>query len=181
MLKKRRHKKLKKIIDNTASKFISETLDKLNEKEKRFSNIGTIWNVIGFISIILGIALVILTQIKNYNSNIEIAGILIVSIRNLILIALLIAASKYAFNLSKLYMNESLKISNRIHAISFGEFYLKVNQNIEPAELKEIFSNWNIDKNSAFLDNKLDDYDPNLIDKISKLLKEIKNNAQSSR
>jgi len=77
-------------------------------------------------------------------------------------------------------MSESLKIADRIHAISFGKFYLQVfNQQVEPTEIKEIFRDWNINnQTNTFSSQQSNDYDPKLIEKISELVEKIKGGSK---
>lgn len=73
-------------------------------------------------------------------------------------------------------MNESLKVSDRIHAISFGKFYLQVfEQSLTPEELKDIFRDWNINNQSSFAELKSSEYDPKLLESISNLIDKLKN------
>jgi len=100
-----------------------------------------------------------------------------VGFKSIDIILLLIASSKYSFTLAKSYMSESLKIADRIHAISFGKFYLQVfNDQINPKEIKEIFRDWNINyQNNYFSSQTTADYDPKLIEKIIELIDKVRN------
>lgn len=71
-------------------------------------------------------------------------------------------------------MNESLKIADRQHAISFGKFYLQVVNEIEPNDLKEIFRDWNISNRSSFYDQNPNDFDPKVLENFISLIKNIK-------
>jgi len=72
-------------------------------------------------------------------------------------------------------MSESLKIADRIHAISFGKFYLQVfNQQINPGEIKDIFRDWNINNQSNNFSTQTTDYDPKLFDKVLDIVAKIK-------
>ena len=75
------------------------------------------------------------------------------------------ASSKYAFTLGKSYMNESLKNSNRLHAISFGKFYLQAYGDVvTPEDVKEVFQHWNIDKDSSFKELNSQSFDPRIFE-----------------
>jgi response regulator RpfG family c-di-GMP phosphodiesterase len=74
-------------------------------------------------------------------------------------------------------MSESLKIADRIHAISFGKFYLQVfNDRINPEEIKEIFRDWNINnQTNNFSNQSASDYDPKIIERTLELIDKLKN------
>jgi hypothetical protein len=99
------------------------------------------------------------------------------ALKSIFIIILLIAASKYSFTLAKSYMSESLKIADRIHAISFGKFYLQVfNDKINPDEIKEIFRDWNINNQlNNFSNQSSSDYDPKIIERSIELIDKIRN------
>lgn len=64
-------------------------------------------------------------------------------------------------------MVESLRNSDRIHAISFGEFYLKAYQEkADWKEIKEAFQHWNIDGGSSFNSQNANDFDPKIFKNI---------------
>jgi hypothetical protein len=93
-----------------------------------------------------------------------------------ILLILLLTSSKYAFTLSKSYMNESLKIADRIHAIKFGKLFIKIfESSINKNDFKEVFQNWNLSKDSSFSSISTDNYDPKFVDSAVKILETIKN------
>jgi hypothetical protein len=89
----------------------------------------------------------------------------------LILSIILISFSKLFFTLAKAFMVESIRCSDRIHAISFGKFFIDAYG--EKATIEQIlkaFSAWNYDNGgSSFRTQSGEDYDPKLIEIISKL------------
>ncbi|WP_090808310.1 hypothetical protein [Paenibacillus sp. 276b] len=71
-------------------------------------------------------------------------------------------------------MVESLRNADRIHAISFGEFYLKTyGEKADWNEIKEAFQHWNIDKGSSFITQSTTEYDPKILKQLTDLLKNI--------
>ena len=94
-----------------------------------------------------------------------IGGLLFISI-------LLVSISRLTFTLAKSYMVESIRCSDRIHAISFGRFFLDAyGDNATSDEVINAFSSWNIDNGgTVFRTQSSDDYAPQLIE-IIKLLK----------
>lgn len=167
-------------IETTAPTYITETISELNKREKYQRRTARFWYVIGFISISSGIVVAL------WFSNITLSVFkgqenwsltTFYALKSIFIIILLIAASKYSFTLAKSYMSESLKIADRIHAISFGKFYLQVfNDKINPEEIKEIFRDWNINNQLNYFSNQSSsDYDPKIIEKSIELIDKIRN------
>jgi len=67
-------------------------------------------------------------------------------------------------------MNESLRNADRIHANSFGRFYLKAYGDVASREeIRDVFQHWNIDTASAFLQLDPDKFDPKVLDVLKYL------------
>lgn len=174
-------KELKESIESSAHTYITDTIQELENREKYQRTISIVWYILGFLSIILGVivAVWITTKgiiINNEKENWSIT--IFYGIKSIFIIILLITASKYCFNLAKSYMSESLKIADRIHAISFGKFYLQIfKNNLNSNEIKEIFRDWNINnQENNFSKQNSDDYDPKLFEKALELVNKIKGN-----
>jgi len=173
---------IKDKIESTSPEYINETITGLSKREKNLKNTALFWYILGFVSLIAGVGAAIIfanNGLEDFDGSTENwSKTTFFAIKSIVIIVLLISASKYSFNLAKSYMNESLKISDRIHAISFGKFYLQVfNQQIEPSELKDIFQNWNISNESSFIHQKSNDFDPQLLEKIIELIDKVKNKS----
>ena len=64
-------------------------------------------------------------------------------------------------------MVEAIRNSDRIHAISFGEFFLNAYGNVATREeVRDVFGNWNIDNGSSFITQSPKDYDPQIIENL---------------
>ena len=156
---------------------IEPILEGLKVREHKLRRIANTWNFLGYIAIIFGIiASITLVVIDTQShSEIDLQRVLFLAIKGALLLILLLTSSKYAFTLSKSYMNESLKNADRMHAIEFGKFYIKVFENsINPSDFKEIFQNWNLSKDSSFSAISADNYDPKIADSVVKVLETIK-------
>lgn len=165
-------------IERNAADYIDEALIRLTERETRHRRAALAWYGLGVGSLLAGIgaalwlsveALGRLTATQN-----QWPVFAFMALKSVIIIGLLVAASKYAFSLGKSHMGESLKNSDRIHAISFGKFYLKAfGDKANWTEIKEVFQHWNIAKESAFtaLDSK--EWDPNFVGAALELAKVI--------
>lgn len=177
--KEEKAKEIQDRIEKTAESYITETIGELKKSERRQRYTALVWYILGFIALISGVGVVVFFSnllTNNFNEDLNWIQIIYYSLRSILIILLLIASSKYSFTLAKSYMTESLKIADRIHAISFGRFYLQVfEQQINPNEIKEIFRDWNINnQNTNFSSQSVTDYDPKLIEKIIKLINTIK-------
>lgn len=84
-----------------------------------------------------------------------------------VLSGVLIALTRFLFLLGKSFMVESIRFSDRAHAIGLGKLYLQLYKSkFEWAELKDVLQNWNIDKGSAFMNLDAKDIEAVSLDKI---------------
>ena len=75
-------------------------------------------------------------------------------------------------------MDESLKNSDRIHAISFGKFYLQAFGNdATPEEVKDVFQHWNISSDNSFSGLNAEMIEPNILEAALNILKAAKPNS----
>lgn len=97
----------------------------------------------------------------------DITSIVKIGIVGILLISLIIATARFMFTLGKSFMVEAIRNMDRIHAIDFGDFYLKLfKEKFDWLELKEILQNWNIDKGSAFILQDSKEIDPTVLSAI---------------
>jgi hypothetical protein len=173
--KKIAKKEAEEKLERTAASFVQDSITELSKREVRLKLQANVWYIIGFLALILGVGIgVYFSTFDNSPSNSTINIVYIIA-RNVLIIALLIVASRYSFNLGKTYMNESLKNADRIHAISFGKFYLQVfGSNIKQEELRDVFKDWNTNQESAFLKLDSKDIDPKVLETILKLTETLK-------
>ncbi|MGY5848776.1 toll/interleukin-1 receptor domain-containing protein [Salegentibacter sp. HM20] len=164
-------------INTSIVQYIEPIIEDLEERESELKKKANLWNWIGYLSIVIGVIgaiIIIITDIFN-NTNFDWNKTIYLGIKGAILLILLLASSKYAFTLSKSYMSESIKNADRIHAISFGKFYINVfESSINPNDFKEIFENWNLTTDSSFSSISTNNYDPKIIEKTNDLIRSIK-------
>lgn len=178
--KERKAEKLRETLEVSAADYIQETISWLENKETNLKRKADLWYFLGYIALIIGVGIASYITITGLGTKNEWTHILLLTVKAAFIILLLLSASKYSFNLAKTYMNESLKNSDRIHAISFGKFYLQVFGNsIDKGDIKEVFREWNLEKKSGFHELNSNDYDPKLIDIIAKTIETIKGNKSS--
>lgn len=167
-------------IESNAPDYINSAVDLLATNEMHFQKKSNIWTIIGFISIFLAILTAIFFSLFGINkvspdTNVSWEIIFYVSFKGLLIISLFIAMAKYSFTFGKSYMHESLKNGERKHAINFGKFYLQAyGVSANWSEIKEVFEHWNISNTTAFSNVDTKSFDPQLIEKITNLIKTIK-------
>ncbi|MBF8224331.1 hypothetical protein [Halomonas sp. 328] len=146
----------RKQIESKSQNYVNTALSALETRENRFHTISKIWSLAGALSIFLGIIFMIYTTLysaDSYHSSAEATWpyFVFVTFRGLIVVTLFAALARYAFVFSNSYMNESLKCSERRHAINFGKFYLEAfGANSNWSQIKEAFQHWNIGNRSIF-------------------------------
>lgn len=162
--------------EKTVIEFVEETISFIEKREKKLKLAANIWYIIGFLSLLLGIAMVVYLTVFVQIETDNWTSIVIWGIKSSVVLILLMSASKYSFNLAKSFMTESLRNSDRIYSISFGKLYVQsVGGNISGEDLKDIFRDWNVDKSSSnFAALSSNDYDPKLIELIFKITESVK-------
>jgi hypothetical protein len=89
-------------------------------------------------------------------------------ISNVLTLAIVIALSRLAFTLGKAFMTNALRNEDRIHAISFGEFFINAyGDEATHDEVRAVFSDWNIDKGTSFYSQSSNDFDPNVMSALN--------------
>ena len=152
-------------IERNAPAFINEAVSSLTAFERRNRWIGILWYLVGFCALLAGL------WVAYHSITLALAAgppswtqFAYITLKNILAIALLGAAAKYAFTLGKSFTSEALKASDRLHAISFGRFYLQVyGETATWPEVKEAFAQWNIDRRSSFSDIDVASIDPQVM------------------
>ena len=118
------------------------------------------------------IIIVIVFSFTNKIDSDNVIPIIVSGIVYLLIIVMLVSLSKLLFTLAKSFMVESIRCSDRIHAISFGKFFLDAyGTEASREEVIKAFSSWNIDNGSTLFRNQSsDDFDPKLVE-ILKILR----------
>ena len=179
LAKKQDLEKLKESIDDEAPNFVFETKKRLIANKKKFNQRNNFWSMIGVFSLIAGIVLGLYFICMDNNINYKIPSSIfttkaIISVaKSGMIMALLILISKHSFDFAKTYLSESLKISNKIHAIEYGQFYIKVFKTIDKRDFKDIFKNWNIDNETSFEKTETKNVDSDFLGKLINLVKTI--------
>lgn len=155
------------------SKYIADVFDNLKKSEKTNKSFAFWLYTVSIISLVVTIIIAVLFFVKEqlYINNLVLA--ISCGIVCLFIIIILISLSKLLFTLAKSFMVEAIRCSDRIHAISFGKFFLDAyGSEASREEVLNAFSSWNIDNgNTSFRSQSGEDYDPKLIESIINILK----------
>lgn len=161
-------------VEETAAGYIQKSLDGLTKRENNYRRVAHAWYILAYLPLVAGAGFGILRWSSFWDSVLQASGQLHVIVISIALVSLLIALSRLAFLLGKSYMIESLRNADRIHAISFGKFYLEAfGENAEWSEVKEAFQHWNIDTGSSFVGQDAKDYDPELMKNLMSIAKMV--------
>ncbi|MED3965062.1 toll/interleukin-1 receptor domain-containing protein [Niallia taxi] len=173
---KEEQKENKANLEENAETYITESITRLEANEKNYRRLAyTFYSLCG-VSLISTILLLVFkgNSILNSTAKISTSQQIQFGLLWFVLLALLISVSRYLFLIGKSFMVESLRNSDRIHAISFGKFYLKAyGAEAEPSEIKEAFQHWNIDGGSSFITQSATDFDPEIFKNIIEFTKVI--------
>ena len=146
-----------------AEKCLHTFLDNLKSKEQSYRRAAFFCYALGGIVLlaVAGIGVWLMSIIASRDMTLP-TVIYSVFCVNLI-IRIIIALSKYAFTLGKSFMVESVRISDRIHAISLGKLYLSaVKESADWSEVKEVLQHWNINSGSSFITQDTAQFDPKI-------------------
>lgn len=148
------------------SAFIKGTLDRLEKNERR----NRIMAYICYIASCICLAFSVLFSLHRTNIVFQIKEWQMVvskTISGVLTLVLILALGRLLFILGKSFMVEAIRNSDRIHAISFGEFYLNAYGKVATRdEVREVFGKWNIDNGSSFISQSPKDYDPQILENL---------------
>lgn len=155
------------------SNYIDDVFANLKESEKRNKRFAFWLYFISIICLITTIFIAVLLFIKEIPYTDNMTVLIIYGTVCLFIVIMLVSLSKLLFTLAKSFMVESIRCSDRVHAISFGKFFLDAyGSEASREEVLQAFSSWNIDNgNTSFRNQSGDDYDPKLSEIISLLKK----------
>lgn len=160
-------------VEQNAAVFIAKSLDELRRREVTHKRAAYLCYVTSYVFLIGGIAFAIYRAfgVAGTTSWASFAQLIAMS---LVIVGFLVAAAKLSFMLGQGFMMEALRSADRIHAISFGEFYLNAfGEQADWAQVKEAFQNWNIDRGSSFPSHTVRDIDPQVLQLAIELAKAL--------
>ncbi len=156
--------------------YLKDVFAKLEKNEKTNRHLA----YFSYSASILFLALIVILGIinsNNYtNTKMDLCSNIFLSLHNVVILTVLAALSRLSFILGKSFMVEAIRNGDRIHAISFGKFYIQAyGKQASRQEIREVLGEWNIDKGSSFHTQDAKEIDPNILG-ILELLKS--NNAK---
>ncbi|WP_455931036.1 toll/interleukin-1 receptor domain-containing protein [Priestia aryabhattai] len=169
--KQLKQKVVRKIISDNG--LLERVIIDLKEREKRDKKTAIVCYSAGIVAIIIG-AILIYSEINTISERDSLYYYIYLGLKNLVLIGLIIAFSKYAIDLGKSYMNEGIKQADRLHAIKYGQFLLEsFEEQLSLSEMKDLFKDWNINNGSTFNgpdQNEFDTTITNILDQLGNLV-----------
>ncbi|CAH6880156.1 conserved hypothetical protein [Vibrio chagasii] len=181
VLQEEHQKQVQEKIEIKVPEFVNKAVETLKVKEKEFSDKSSDWNKQGMFA--LGAAIVsavggLIYGGFEFNSaakdNIDWFFFSFLLLKGLIVVTLFGAWAKHAYSIGNAYMHESLKRSDRMHAINFGKLYLEVYGNdVSQADMKAIFENWNLDSDSAFTKIKPTNFEPKVVEQVTQMINAV--------
>lgn len=164
----------KEQLERDAAPYVDEAVSSLTKNERRDRAIAYAWFIVGAAVLIVGVGYALWSLAGVINDPVPAAWVRFAwaALKTLVVIGLLLAVSKYCFLLGRSHMSESLKSADRIHAISYGRFYLRAWGGREaPPQIKDVFQHWNISSPSAFATLELEKFDPKHLEQIITIAK----------
>lgn len=174
--KQRYTEESRKKIERNSAAYVNEALAALDAAAQTYYRISRNWSILGLVALASGVACAVYIGLLGFGANnappsLDWAHVIFFAFKGLVVIGLFVAIAKYCFSYSQSFMHESLKNSERKHAINFGKFYLEsYGANAEWAQVREAFEHWNIAPASAFSKNDSEKFDPKTIERAAKLI-----------
>lgn len=170
-------KQVQERIEIKVPEYVAAALKVLDDREILYRKKAFNWSLQGIF--VLSIAIISAIFISLYGAgvgtsldNLPWQALLFVTVKGLIILSVLGLWAKHAFTVSNAYMHESIKRSDRAHAINFGKLYLEIYGNsVDRKELISIFENWNITSESAFSNANPTGFEPQISEKIDIIAK----------
>jgi len=164
-------------INTQAASFVEISLTRLEKSERTYRWLGYLAYLISMATTVLGVVLSIkwaqlLVPSESINALISSA------LHTIVVIGFLSAVIRMAFVLGKSFTVEAIRYSDRIHAMRFGEFYIKGYGGSDWLEVKEAFQHWNIDRGSVFGGQVANDIDPQILTTIASIISSAKLSAK---
>lgn len=143
--------------------YIREVFVKLDKNEKRNRHLSYLMYFVSFGLLACSLLLFVFSTFPQL-IRVNVETVVRMGITNTIIISIIIAMSRFSFVLGKSFMVESIRNGDRIHAISFGKFFINAyGEKATRQEVREVFGEWNIDKGSVFRLQDVKDINPNIV------------------
>jgi len=155
---------LKENLNISLETYLKEVFSKLERNEKKNKALAYICYIVSALFLISILPFIIHISTNYTYNEVELFLIIFHAIKNIAILTVLAALSRLSFILGKSFMVESIRNGDRIHAISFGKFYIQAYGNKATRnEIREVLGEWNIDKGSSFQTQDAKEIDPNFL------------------
>jgi len=163
-----------KVLKEESSDYINETVDDLKARETRGRILASRWHIAGYIALIISVIFVFivwwLAEKSIGQSPISNGRLAFDAIKGITVIALVLGIARYSFLMAKTHYIEALKNADRLHAISFGKFYMRVfSKQITQEEIKEVFQHWNTSGTNDLTHLDVDKIDSRVVEIFNKI------------
>ena len=150
-------------IDNSVTVYLGEVQYRLKTNERRNRRIALCLYGVSFAFLALSLLPVWRFSVNGVAS-LSVAHAVIQGVLELALVAIFVSLSKLLFSIAKSFMVESIRSSDRLHAILFGKFFLNAfGTTVTHDEVFKAFNTWNIDDGKTeFRKQSAEEYDPKL-------------------
>ncbi|MEL6092681.1 hypothetical protein [Plesiomonas shigelloides] len=181
VLQEEQQKQVQEKISIKVPEFVNKAIQTLQLKESEFCTKSEAWNFKGNLALGAAIASAIAGLVYGgfeFNAaakeNIDWLFFSFLLFKGLIVVTLFGAWAKHAYNVANAYMHESLKRSDRMHAINFGKLYLEVYGNdVSQTDMKAIFENWNLESDSAFTKVQATNFEPKVVEQVTQIINAV--------
>lgn len=151
-------------LNSSLAQYLKDVFSTLEKKEKRNRWLAYFF----YFASILCLGIIVLLGVQNVDispsNTLDIPSQIFSSLHNVLTLAVLASLSRLCFILGKSFMVEAIRNGDRIHAISFGKFYIQAyGKQASRQEIREVLGDWNIDKGSSFHTQDAKDIDPNIL------------------
>lgn len=168
-------------VEKNIGVYVNDSIDRLRKSESNYQKIAYLCYSMCGVSLLIAVVYLLIKANQLIGSG-ELQSVSLqiqMGLLGFVILALIISISRFLFLIGKSFMVESLRNSDRIHAISFGKFYLNAfGEKAEWEEIKEAFQHWNIDKGSTFISQNASDFDPEIFKNIIEFTKLITNKSE---
>lgn len=165
-------------VEESSEAYIEDSLNTLNSKELNLKRLAFGFYGCAFICLTSGVVFAIVRALQEAPTQTTTPQVIQSIAYAVIVVGLLAAAARFSVALGKSFMVESIRNSDRQHAIKFGQLYLRIyRDDLDWSQIKEAFQHWNIDTGSTFHKQDANVADPQIVSQLSELLRNAKEPA----
>ncbi|MCD0460074.1 toll/interleukin-1 receptor domain-containing protein [Roseiconus lacunae] len=162
-------------VEKTSEAYIDESLQSLSERERRYQFWALLCYAAGYVTLLLGLWFATYRALTEPPALSDMPQSVYLCVVTIAIIGFLAASARFAFVLGKSFMVEALRNHDRVHAMKFGEFYLKAfGDTANWEEVKDAFQHWNLDTGSTFKDQSDESIDPQVLKMVNEIIKNVR-------